>query len=114
MLDAQHIAVALVLQAAASFAQRWCVVVQGEQNAVRQVIDPGQWQHHTFTHGLVAAVVMGEGVGQVIGQLLVLLEPFEQLDIAKQKVVDPVIEHFAEFMAHLFSLLLRSAIAAWG
>ncbi len=83
------------------------MVVQGEQDAVGQVIDPGQWQHNPFAHRLVAAVAVGERMGQVVGQFMLLLEALEQLDIAEQKVVDQVVEHFAEFVAHLFSLLVR-------
>jgi hypothetical protein len=45
---------------------------------------------------------------------MVLLEALEQLDIAEQKVVDQVVEHFAEFVAHLFSLWVRIGVRATG
>ncbi|MNR30675.1 hypothetical protein D3C85_1481420 [compost metagenome] len=83
------------------------MVIEGEEDAVGQVVDTGQRQHDAFAHGLVAAVAVGERMGQVVGQFMLLLEALEQLDIAEQKVVDQVVEHFAEFVAHLFSLLVR-------
>ncbi len=114
VLDPQYIAIAPVLQAAAGLAQGRCVVIEGEEDAVGQVVDTGQRQHDAFAHSLVAAVAVGERMGQVVGQLLVLLVAFEQLDIAKQKVVDQVVEHFAEFVAHLFSLWVRIGERATG
>ena len=107
VLHPQYVAIAPVLQAAAGFAQGRGVAIQGEEDTIRQVVDPGQRQHDAFAYGLVATVVMGECIGKVVGQLMFLFEAFEQLDIAKQKVIDQVVEHFAEFVAHLFSLLLR-------
>jgi hypothetical protein len=45
---------------------------------------------------------------------VVLLEALEQLDIAKQEIVDQVVEDFAEFVAHLFSLWVRIGVRATG
>ncbi|MNN91466.1 hypothetical protein D3C81_2095880 [compost metagenome] len=44
---------------------------------------------------------------------MLLLETFEQLDIAKQKVIDQVVQYFAEFVAHLFSLLVRVGLSVF-
>ncbi|MNP24106.1 hypothetical protein D3C76_1168490 [compost metagenome] len=108
VLNLQHIAVAPMLQAAARLEQGWRVAIEGEDDVVGQVVDPGQGQHDAFLHGQVAAVAVGECVGQVGRQLAFVLEAVEQLDVTDQKVVDQVVEHFAEFVAHLVSLLWRT------
>ncbi|MNE99171.1 hypothetical protein D3C80_1978040 [compost metagenome] len=66
VLDPQNIAITPVLQAAASFAQGRGMAIEGEQNAVGQVVDPRQRQHDAFAYRLVADVTMGKGVGEVV------------------------------------------------
>ncbi|MNV91812.1 hypothetical protein D3C71_1863480 [compost metagenome] len=104
VLDAQHVAGPLVLQPATGLAQGRGLAIEGEQNAVGQVVDPGHGQYHPLTYRLVAAVVMGKRVCEVVAEAVLLLEVFEQLDVAQQEVVDLFVENVTEFVAHLYSL----------
>ncbi|MBK4997907.1 hypothetical protein IAE37_000183 [Pseudomonas sp. S31] len=98
----------MVFQAAAGFAQGGGVAVEGEDDVIGQVVDPGQGHHHTLAHRAVTTVGMGELGGQVVGEVMFVLEVVEQLNVAKQEIVDQVVEDFAEFVAHLFSLSWRT------
>jgi len=105
MLDLQHIAAAPVLEAAAWLEQGRRMAIEGEEDVIGQVVDPGQGNDDALTHCLVADVGAGKCASQVVRQLVVMLEAIKQLDVADQEIVDQVVEHFAEFVAHWFSLL---------
>ncbi|MNH13739.1 hypothetical protein D3C79_733200 [compost metagenome] len=104
VFDLQHITAAPVFQAATGLEQGGSVTFEGENDVVGQVVDASQGYDDAFAHGPVAAVGVGEFAGQVIGQVIVVLEAVEQLNVPDQKVIDQVVEHFAEFVAHCFSL----------